>query len=150
MRLLFLLIPFLLSCNLSDIDTKKTGLHKVSSTINQSKENGVFLHALQVDKASIRIGGNQLDTIQEAWMETSWRYETQDGKTIVQKDAFNQLAIRFQKLPTETYNIWIKRGAKSLAWTAVASGSTTQGKFYVVEKLDAGRENILDSFTLRQ
>ena len=150
MRLIFLFIPYLLSCNLSDLDTKKTGLHKVSSTIRQSKENGVFLHALKPNKTIIRLGDQQVDTIQEAWVETSWRYEKQHGKTVVQKDSHDQLAIRFHKLPGINNSIWIKHGDKTLAWTEVASGRIIEGRFFVVEELAAGQQRVLDSFTLRR
>jgi hypothetical protein len=149
MRFFPFLIIFFISCNLSSLDTKKTGLHKVSQTSDESKANGVFRYKLLPNKNEISIGGNRLDTIQEAWIENAWEYQQIGREIVVQKDSFDQVAIRFAKLPDTNIGIWLKQGDTYLEWNGVACGTELDDSlFFVVNKDSTGHDTILDSFKL--
>gem|GEM_PF-6105650 len=59
MRYLLFSLLFVSACNL---DTKKTGMHKCSQSIEESKSNGIFRYVLTADNPVINIGGNKTDT----------------------------------------------------------------------------------------
>ncbi|HEX5653825.1 MAG TPA: hypothetical protein VFX58_12165 [Chitinophagaceae bacterium] len=152
MRFLIVFTLVLLACNLSDLDTKKTGLHKVSSNIKESKENEVFQYQLFPGKYAVSIGNGQFDTILESWVENQWMYANSSGKTVVQKDSALQTAIRFKNSPSVSIRDIIIKGMNSyLGWTAVANGNNSlenQTLYLVKKAFNQSEEIVLDSFIL--
>lgn len=90
--LLLTIVVLVSSCGF-DCVTKKTGIHKSSMTIEESRENGVFLFQVFPSKKQISLDSNQYYTINEAWVEHSWRYECVDNKAVVRRDSNLQLVI---------------------------------------------------------
>lgn len=112
--MLYLILILLISCNL---DTKKSGLHKNSLSIAESKEKGVFAFQLKVDNPIINIGNSRTDTIKEIWVESAWMY-SEDGS--VKKEVGQQELILLGSL-SNNYNdsIFLKHSSNYLGWNRV-------------------------------
>src|SRR5687768_12911683 len=117
MRYLLLSLLFITAC---DLDTKKTGMHKCSQSIEESKSNGVFRYELTVDNPIINIGDNKSDTVKQIWVEDMWQYERENGRTVVKKYSTQQLLILFGQLsegPSDT--IHLKHNGGYFGWNRV-------------------------------
>jgi hypothetical protein len=77
---------------LASLDTKKSGMHKNSQSVDESKRNGVFRRLINVNKSVVSSGNNKTDTIREIWVEYMWMY-TDKGNIL--KDSAEQLLILF-------------------------------------------------------
>lgn len=100
MRTLIIISTFILltSCGLECIE-KKTGLHQASSTIDDSKEKGVFQFELQPNKLTFPLDSGRTFEIKNAWVEYSWTYQCVDNKAVVTKDKFMQVVIESKTRP---------------------------------------------------
>lgn len=93
-----LTIFLLTSCGLECVE-KKTGLHKASSTIGDSKEKGVFQFELQPTRLTFSLDSGRTFEIKNAWVEYSWTYQCVDNKAVVTKDNFMQVVIESKTKP---------------------------------------------------
>jgi len=94
MKILFIFFtPILLTCCGYDCIDKKTGLHKSSNTISESKDHLVFKYEMLPVKNSFSLDNERKFKIKNAWVENSWCYECVDNKAIVKKDTYDQLVI---------------------------------------------------------
>jgi hypothetical protein len=120
MKLLFIFSIYLTACTLTGLDTKKTGLHKSSQSIEESKRNKVFHHRLQVDNPIINIGDNKTDTIKQIWVEDMWQY-VDDGTIKIKKDSTQQTLIRLAVLSRKNNGkIFLQHGNDSyFGWNGV-------------------------------
>jgi hypothetical protein len=145
MRLILLLLLFLSSCNWDNLDTKKSWMHKNSSSIEESKANGVFRGVVHVNKSILSIGNNKTDTIKEAWVEDMWMYDD-DGNIV--KDSAQQLQLLLGN-SSKAYNdkFLLRCGNKYFGWNDVLSTDVNyiNGAIYVISA--APNSNIIyDSF----
>ena len=99
MKLFLLFLLFFCSCNL---DTK-TGIHQYSNSIERSRENGVFVQALEMNKYIINIGNNRKDTVKQIWIEDAWKYEREYFSIVVKKDSFQNILMRLSYLSSNEY-----------------------------------------------
>ena len=145
--LLLLSLLFLTAC---DLDTKKTGMHKCSQSIEESKSNGVFLYELTVNNPIIDIGNNKTDTIKQIWVEDMWQYERENGSTIIKKDSTQQVLILFGQLSDRpSDSIYLKHNGGYFGWNRVLF-SSYQGDsdiVFVVKKANS-QETIIDTLVL--
>jgi hypothetical protein len=88
----------LTGCGLECVE-KKTGLHRASSTIEDSKEKGVFQFEMQPEKLSFLLDSGRIFEIKKAWVEYSWTYQCIEDKAVVTKDDFMQVVIETNKRP---------------------------------------------------
>ncbi|MDE3237136.1 MAG: hypothetical protein KGO81_14385 [Bacteroidota bacterium] len=148
----FFIIPFT-ACNLSAVDTKKTGLYKCSQSIEESKSNGVFRNSVQVDKSIIHIGDNKTDTIKQIWVEDMWQYVDENGDIKIQKDSTQQLLIKLSKLSKKYHdNILLKHhNDKYFGWNGVLFETYSKGTDTIyVESNQNNKENIWDTLIVKQ
>ncbi len=142
-------IIFLSSCNLASLDTKKSGMHKNSQSVEESKKNGVFRFLLNVNKSTVLIGKNKTDTIREIWAENMWMY-TDKGSIL--KDSAEQLLILFS-IASRKYNdeILLKRRNDYFGWNGVFfnSYSNLRDTIYVISTA-AGTERITDTILVNK
>lgn len=90
---IFIFIIFLLtSCGIDCID-KKTGLHKSSQTLKESRNNGVFVFEMHPETPSLTLDRGLVFKVNNAWIVNSWSYECIDNEAIVQKDSLFQFVI---------------------------------------------------------
>jgi hypothetical protein len=139
-HLLFLLL--LASC----IDDTKTGMHKNSQSIKESKENGVFRQVLNTNKSIIKVGDNKTDSIEQIWLEDAWTYETEKGSIVVKKDNFQQCLILFTNLSKKADSIWLKQRNSYVEWNGVLSAPFDKATdtFLVVKKI-LNQDTVLDT-----
>jgi len=123
MRKLIIIVFLLTSCNWADLDTKKSGIHKNSQSIAESKENGVFRRIVNINKSIISIGNNRTDTVKEIWMENIWMYSDKGG---ILKDSAEQLLILFGN-SSKVYNdkLFLETGSHYFEWNGVFSISNS-------------------------
>jgi hypothetical protein len=146
-RPILILLLFLSSCNWANLDTKKSGMHKNSSSIAESKTNGVFRWVVHANKPVLSIGNNTTDTIKEAWVENMWMY---DAAGNIVKDSTYQLELLFGN-SSISYNdkFLLRCGNKYFGWNAVFSIDVnyTNGTIYVMPAEE--KTNIIyDSFRI--
>ncbi len=147
MRYFLLSLLFLTTC---DLDTKKTGMHKCSQSVEESKRNGVFRHVLSVDNPIINIGDNKTDTVKQIWVEDMWQYERENGKTIIKKDSIQQILILFGQLSDKPSNtIYLKHSGSYFGWNRVLFSSFQSDRdiVFVVKKVN-NKEKIIDTLVL--
>ncbi len=72
-------------------------------TIEESIENEVFLFQVFPNKKQLRLDSNLYYTINDAWVEYSWRYECIHNKAIVQKDSNLQLVIESPYIKKDSF-----------------------------------------------
>jgi hypothetical protein len=147
MKYLLLSLLFLTAC---DLDTKKTGMDKLSHSIEESKSNGVFRYELPVDNPIINIGDNKTDTVKQIWVEDVWQYEKENGGTIIKKDLAQQVLILFGQLsdrPSDT--IYLKHHNGYFGWNRVlfSSYQGDRDSVFVVKKVNT-QETIIDTLVL--
>ena len=82
----------LTSCGPDCID-KKTGLHKSSQTLKDSKENKVFNFEMLSDQSRFHLDKGKVFKIKNAWIENSWTYECIDNNAVIHKENSFQLVI---------------------------------------------------------
>ena len=85
-------LSIITSCGIDCID-KKTGLHKSSQTLKDSKKNGVFNFEMLSETGSLALDSGIIFKINSAWVENSWSYECINNEAIVQKDSMFQFVI---------------------------------------------------------
>jgi hypothetical protein len=140
---------FLVSCNLASLDTKKSGIHKNSQSIEESKEKGVFQFRLKVKKPIFLVGTNLTDTVREIWVEKMWMYA--DNGDIL-KDSTDQLLILLGN-SSESFNDKLRLIRKSgyLGWNRVffSSYNNSIDTIYVTSIANAS-ENILDTIFINK
>lgn len=88
----FLTLTCLTSCGLDCID-KKTGLHKSSQKLNESKAKKLFKFEFITEKQTFQLDSGIVFNIKNAWVENSWKYECIDNKAEVVKDSSYQFVI---------------------------------------------------------
>jgi hypothetical protein len=147
MKYLFFPLLLLSACNL---DTKKTGMHKCSQSIEESKSNGVFRYRLKVDNPIINIGDNKTDTIKQIWVEDMWQYERKNGSPIIKKDSLQQVLILLSQLsdsPSDT--VYLKHRGGYFGWNRVlfSSYQGDRDSVFIVKKLN-NQETIIDTLVL--
>jgi hypothetical protein len=101
MKIFILGLLLLCSC---DLDSKKTGLNNCSDSITNSKDNGVFIQKLNINKSVFNIGDNKKDTIKEIWVEDGWTYERSNFSINIKKDSFQQICILSSILSSDAYD----------------------------------------------
>src|SRR6185437_13492496 len=103
------------------LDTKKTGMHKNSQSIEESEKNGVFIQTLKVNDPVINIGDNKTDTIKQIWLENGWTYKSKNiFSTVIQKDSFQQVLILFGGLSNKWHDsILLKYNNGYFGWNHV-------------------------------
>ena len=79
-------------CGLDCID-KKTGMHKSSLTMQQSKEDSVFLFQMSTNRQKIRIDNDGVLEIKNAWVENSWMYDCIKNRPVLKKDSLLQFVV---------------------------------------------------------
>lgn len=89
---IFGLLTLLSGCGFNCIDAK-TGIHRSSQTLKQSKENGVFQFQMQTNRKLLKIGSGRVLNIRSAWVENSWMYECINNKAVLKKDSSYQFVI---------------------------------------------------------
>lgn len=90
---IFILAIFILtSCGIDCVD-KKTGLHKSSQTLKDSKKNGVFNFEIFSETTSLLLDSGLIFKVNNAWVENSWSYECINNEVIVQKGSILQFVI---------------------------------------------------------
>ena len=149
MRRLIIFIIFLSSCNLASLDTKKSGIHKNSQSIEESKENGVFRFLLNVNKSTVTIEKNRTDTIRQIWVENMWMY-ADNGKIV--KDSDEQLLILFGNVSRD-YNDkpFLKLGHNYFGWNGVFFNTynNLRDTIYVISTA-TGTERTLDTILVNK
>ena len=149
MRRFIIFIIFLSSCNWASLDTKKSGMHKNSQSVDESKKNGVFRCLINVNKSIVSIGNNKTDTIREIWVENMWMY-TDKGSIL--KDSAEQLLILFGNA-SRKYNdkILLKRRNDYFGWNGVFfnSYSNLRDTIYLVS-IATGSDRIMDSILVNK
>jgi len=80
------------SCGLDCLD-KKTGMHKSSQTIDESKENKVFKFEMFTKKKEFELSPTKRFRINTAWVEDGWLYDCINNRAVLKKDEFKQLVI---------------------------------------------------------
>ena len=150
MKLTILLLLLLSACSL---DTKKTGMHNNSQSIEESKKNGVFIQALKVNHLVINIGDNKTDTIKQIWLENWWTYESKNiFSTVIQKDSFQQVLILFGGLSNKWHDsILLKYNSGYFGWNHVLFDTYQNDKdsAFVIKKVN-DNETILDTVIMRK
>lgn len=148
MKFTILVFLFLSAC---DLDTKKTGMHKNSQSIEESKSNGVFIQTLKVNKSSINMGDNKKDTIKQIWIENGWTYESKNFfSSIIQKDSFQQVLILFGGL-SNSWNdtILLEYNDGYFGWNRVFFSTYKSNKdtVFIIKKID-NKETNLDTLIM--
>ncbi len=82
----------LFACGLGCGDTK-TGLHRSSLSLHESRENKVFKFALESNMSKIALENGQVFEIKDSWVEYGWTNECVDNHIVVQKDNFLQIVV---------------------------------------------------------
>jgi hypothetical protein len=140
-----LFIIFLSSCNLASLDTKKSGMHKNSQSIEESKNNGVFRFLLNVNKPILFIGNKLSDTIREIWVEDMWMYIENGG--ILKDSTTEQLLILFGN-SSMIYNdkLLLRHRKDYFGWNGVFydSYSNPRDTIYIISTV-TGSEKIVDT-----
>ena len=111
---------------------------KNSQSIEESRQNGVFLQALVVDNPIINIGENKTDTIKQIWVEDAWTYEKENGTTVIKKDSFQQVLILLGSLSdSSSDHIFLKDRNGYFGWDRVLFNSYVSDKdtIFVINKL---------------
>ena len=147
MKYLLLSLLLITAC---DLDTKKTGMHKYSQSIEESKSNGVFRHELTVDNPIINIGDNKTDTIKQIWVEDMWQYEKENGSTVIKKDSVQQVLILLGQLSDKPSDaIYLKYDGGYFGWNRVLFSSYQGDRniVFVVKKVN-NQESIIDTLVL--
>lgn len=95
-----ILICLSCSCN---VDVK-TGMGRISASINESKEKKVFVQELYPEQKEIRINDTLNLIIEEAWIEKYWTYERSGSEIIVNKDdSIQNLILKFKDVNWHDY-----------------------------------------------
>jgi hypothetical protein len=104
-------------------------MRKYSQSIEESKANDVFRHALKVDNSIINIGNNSKDTVIEIWVENGWEY-TKDGLGVkIRKDSSLQILIRLASLSRKYDDrILFKCNGNYFGWNGVLFDSYQNGQ----------------------
>lgn len=149
MRAFFILIIFLASCGIDD--TKKSGMHKNSQSIEESKKNRVFNFELHIDNPIINLGNRKTDIIQEAWVENTWMYK---GNGNIVKDSTLQILMLLKnphKYPYPEIDIWFKQNGRYLEWNGVCAGmyQANDSIIYLTKK-ENDQEIVLDTVVYRK
>ena len=71
----------------------KTGMHKSSQTVNESKRNNVFQFTTSVTRDRFILDEKRTFIIKNAWVETAWFYDCVNNKAVIKKDTFSQFVI---------------------------------------------------------
>jgi hypothetical protein len=142
MKSILILAIALFSCNLSAFDTKKSGIHKNSQSIEESKEKKVFRFQLTPNKYIMNVGNGKTDTIKQIWVEYSWMYENNGN---IKTDSTSQVLILFgnsSRISDDRLLLEYKEGY--LGWNGVFFGSYSddQNRFIATFKRDSIRVNI--------
>jgi len=76
-----------------DCIDNKTGMHKSSPTLQESKANGVFSFTMNPNKKVIKLDDGVSFKIEHAWVESNWEYECVNNKAVIKKDSLLQFVI---------------------------------------------------------
>lgn len=79
-------------CGLDCIDNK-TGIHKSSATLQDSKTNGVFSFEMRPNKKVVKLDTGLFFKMGSAWVESDWQYECINNRAVVKKGSLLQLVI---------------------------------------------------------
>ena len=97
------LLIILQSCAWDCID-KKTGSSKSSSSIDESKHNGLFLYELKPEKYQLHDTGIRFN-IKNAWVEHGWSYECENNEAVIKKHSYKQIVVKVDYKKTDSiYN----------------------------------------------
>jgi hypothetical protein len=80
------------SCGLDCID-KKTGLHKSSQTIQESRTKNVFKFEMLCDTKTLVLDNESTLIINNAWVENDWKYECINNSAVIEKDSSLQFVL---------------------------------------------------------
>ena len=92
---LLIIILLFNDCGIECAD-KKTGLPKSSSSIEDSKRNGVFNFPLTSDTKTLVIDAERILKIKNAWVENCWSYECINNKAVLVKKKTQQFVIDYE------------------------------------------------------
>ncbi|MCB9047356.1 MAG: hypothetical protein H6550_14575 [Chitinophagales bacterium] len=89
---IILLVSILLfvSCGIECI-VRKTGLNKVSLSIDDSKDKGVFVCELRPNKTSFILDSSNSFDLDKVWMEHIWTYDCVNGFAELKVKEYTQL-----------------------------------------------------------
>lgn len=92
-RILCIIVAITLtSCGLGCIDNK-TGIHKSSQTLSDSKANHVLQFEMIGSKSLINLDNGVIFKIKNAWVERNWHYECVNNNAVLIKDSSFQFVI---------------------------------------------------------
>jgi len=92
-RILCIIIAITLtSCGLECIE-KKSGIHKSSLTLSDSKANHVFQFEMIGNKSLITLDNGVIFKIKNTWVERNWHYECVNNIAVLKKDSSFQFVI---------------------------------------------------------
>lgn len=124
--LVLICIVTLTSCNLDCVD-KKTGMHKSSQTIEQSKEIGVYQFQMTTNRQFVKIDNDRKLTIQNAWVENSYLYDCVDNRAVLKKETQFQLVLDGKYVRPENDTLWYTLWADKSNFGVVLGGQLTFG-----------------------
>lgn len=89
---LFLICVTIFSCGIDCVE-KKTGMHKSSQSIEESKKYNVFKFEMLTNKKEFKLGNKRNFKINTAWVENGWLYDCINNNAVLKKDDFDQFVI---------------------------------------------------------
>ena len=89
---LFLICVTIFGCGLDCVE-KKTGMHKSSRSIEESRQHGVFKFEMFTNKKYFNLANKKSFKITTAWVENGWWYDCINNDAVLKKDNFYQFVI---------------------------------------------------------
>ena len=88
----YMTLACITSCGLECAD-KKTGMPQSSPTLKKAREKEVYSFELTASKSTFTLDNSLILNIQNAWVESKWKYECKDNKAVIVKDSSCQVVL---------------------------------------------------------
>jgi len=128
LRLTLFLIATLTSCGFDCID-KKTGMHRSSQRIEQSKEKEVYQFNMSTNRKSLKVDNERKLVIKNAWIENTWMYECIDNHAVLKKQTQFQMVIDAEYERPESDSLWYTLWSDNSNFGFVLGGQLTFNYF---------------------